>query len=593
MRTLAPRLALLTLIALLVGTARLQAIDSGAPRSQFAARPHSRFGAPPAQHGGLTGALDGIRDRAGVALGRGMPVGEANLARGFILGQDSRIDAATVTDFKRSGLAHLLAVSGENVMLLALLAAPLLGLAGLGLRARLICVLVLIAIYVPVTGAGPSIQRAGIMGATSVIATLAGRPRSRAYAIALAALATLAWNPHVAASPSWQLSFAAVIGIALWTARIRDWLVGQGQASPARRALAEGAAVTIAAGLATAPLMAHDFDAVSVATLPANLLALPAVAPAMWLGMLTAIVGQVPGLPVEPINWLNSLFLAYIAQVAHWCAAPGWALVPVRLQSWPAVVASYAALALSLWALDGWLRRRRSLRARPPNLARGRRRRLALVAALALLATLLAAGPAPGDSPHSGPRLRLDFLDVGQGDAILLRPSDGGAVLVDGGPHGDGLSGKLASLGVTGLAAAAVTHDQADHVGGIEDALGRLPIGALVYGDPSRPLLGAAAAAHVRTVHVAEAARSAPARCGSPCSGRRATRRPRPVPTPTCAPSSCSSAGRASRRCSPPTPRPRPSPSIRGRSTSSRSPTTAASTPASTPCSTTRRHASP
>ena len=62
------------------------------------------------------------------------------------------------------------------------------------------------------------------------------------------------------------------------------------------------------------------------------MLAAPAVAPAMWLGMLTGIAGQLPLLPVEPINWLDSLCLAYIAQVAHWLAAPDWALLTVHLR---------------------------------------------------------------------------------------------------------------------------------------------------------------------------------------------------------------------------------------------------------------------
>ena len=51
----------------------------------------------------------------------------------------------------------------------------------------------------------------------------------------------------------------------------------------------------------------------------------------MWLGMLSGIVGQLPALPVEPLNWLNSLCLAYIAQVARWLAAPDWALLEVKL----------------------------------------------------------------------------------------------------------------------------------------------------------------------------------------------------------------------------------------------------------------------
>ena len=106
------------------------------------------------------------------ALGRGMPAREAELARGFVLGDDEGIDAETVEDFRRAGLSHLLAVSGQNVALLALLAMPVLALLGLPLRARLAWVLGLIVVYVPLAGAGPSIQRAGVMGALSVLATL-------------------------------------------------------------------------------------------------------------------------------------------------------------------------------------------------------------------------------------------------------------------------------------------------------------------------------------------------------------------------------------------------------------------------------------
>ena len=143
-----------------------------------------------ARRGGAAALMDGVRDRAEAALERGMPEAEAALARGFVLGQDDRIDPRAVDEFKRSGLAHLLAVSGQNIVLLGLLAIPLLAALDLSLRARLVCILALIAIYVPVTGAGPSIQRAGAMGAAAIVAGLAGTPRSRWYALGLAA-----WRP--------------------------------------------------------------------------------------------------------------------------------------------------------------------------------------------------------------------------------------------------------------------------------------------------------------------------------------------------------------------------------------------------------------
>ncbi len=114
------------------------------------------------------------RPRRSRARARGARRRRPTLSRGFVLGQDDRIDAATVDDFRRSGLAHLLAVSGQNVLLLALLAMPVLALLGVPLRARLVAVIALIAIYVPVTGAGPSIQRAAVMGAAGIVAVLAG-----------------------------------------------------------------------------------------------------------------------------------------------------------------------------------------------------------------------------------------------------------------------------------------------------------------------------------------------------------------------------------------------------------------------------------
>ena len=131
----------------------------------------------------------------------------------MVLGEDERIESGMREEFNRSGLAHLLAVSGQNVTLLAILAWPLLALAGLGRRGRLVGTLALIALYVPLTGAGPSIVRAGTMGAAGVVAALAGRPASRWYALLLAAAVSHAIDPRAWQDAGWQLSFAAVVGI--------------------------------------------------------------------------------------------------------------------------------------------------------------------------------------------------------------------------------------------------------------------------------------------------------------------------------------------------------------------------------------------
>jgi competence protein ComEC len=453
-----------------------------------------------------------IRERAEVGLGEGMPAREAALARGFVLGDDDELDEATKEDFIRAGLSHLTAVSGENVTLLALLAMPVLAMFGVPLRERLIWVIALIAIYVPLAGSGPSIQRAGVMGMAGLLATLTGRRTSRLYALGLAAVVTLAIDPSAAGNVGWQLSFAAVLGILVLVAPIRGWLMSRFGEGAWRRMLIEGIAVTVSATLATAPLIAYVFEEISLTSLAANVLVLPAVAPAMWLGMVSAALAQIPGIPLAPLNGLDAILLAYIAQVAAWCASPPWAVLHIHI-GLGAMLATYAAMAAGIVATARFSRARRLAEARAssafvvsPRYEYKRRthswrpRVRMVVAAAGALAGLvglalfalrpLGRGAPPGPTPG----LEVDVLDVGQGDAILLKPRSAPAVLVDGGPPGDELVAKLRDEGVDRLGAAVVTHDQSDHAAGIAEALGSIPIARLVYGRMDREYLAHARA---------------------------------------------------------------------------------------------------
>ena len=122
------------------------------------------------------------------------------------------------------------------------------------------------------------------MGAATVVASLAARPASRAYALLLAAVVTLTVNPRAVGDVGWQLSFAALVGILLVGSQLLELLCRRSGAArawrPRRR---RGPHAGRHAGLA--PLLAYHFGALPLAALPANLLALPAVAPVMWLGM--------------------------------------------------------------------------------------------------------------------------------------------------------------------------------------------------------------------------------------------------------------------------------------------------------------------
>jgi competence protein ComEC len=335
------------------------------------------------------------------------------------------------------------------------------------------------------------------MGAAGITATLAGRPASRWYAVGLAAAATLALNPLAAGDPGWQLSFAAVAALLALGPPLRGAL--------ARRLpvpVADAAAITIAATLGTAPLMAFHFERVSLVSLPANLVAAPAIAPAMWLGMLAAAVAQIAPALAAPLDALNAPLLAFIGGVAHAAAGAPGAVTGAHLAT-PALVAlAYAALAGAL--LLGRAARRR-------RWARGR---AALVAAVVVVTALVVAGLRPRSGPGPPPpgELAVSFLDVGQGDATLLQ-LDGASVLVDTGPPGGPVLSRLAAAGVRRLDVLVLTHAQSDHEGDAAAVVARFRPGLVLDGGAgwptavqrTLPAVAAAAGSRLAAAHAGEA----------------------------------------------------------------------------------------
>jgi competence protein ComEC len=442
------------------------------------------------RRGGVLGVVDGVRRRAERVLGGHLPLGEAALLRGMVLGDDAGMPDDLHDAFTAASLTHLTAASGQNVALLAALALGLCALAGVGIRLRWVIVLALIIMYVPLAGGGPSIQRAGVMGAATIVAALAQRPADRWYGLLVAAVVTLGLDPRSAADPGWQLSFAAVVGIALLTGRARERLHARGMPGAA----AEAVAVTVAATLATAPLIAIHFDRSSLVGLPANVLAAPAVAPIMWLGMAAAALAQIaPGLGAPLVTFCGPL-LGYLAGLARLAASVPGAQVAVPIVALTVLCALAAALVVAPARepdVEGetWTWRRvgsgLSLEPKRRPWSRGSRRRRALLAGAVVIAVVAGVGPALAPSRAVAPPpdgdLRVTALDVGQGDATLLQ-ADGHAVLVDAGPPGTRIVAELRHAGVRRLDALVVTHPQADHDGGAPAVLSAVPTGLLLDG---------------------------------------------------------------------------------------------------------------
>jgi competence protein ComEC len=229
------------------------------------------------------------------------------LVAGITLGADGDLPAKDVEQFRRSGLSHIVAVSGQNVALVIAVAVTLLGLAGiLGIPARVLA-LVLTVVYVLVTGAGPSVVRAGVAGGLTLTAWLVSRPVVRWHLVACGAVAVLAVNPLDLFNPGFQLSFAAVAAILAVAPRFRPGVL-------------QLIAVSTACSVATAPIAWWHFGRVAPLSVPANLLALPAVGPILGLGLVSIVLGTLwPPLAGPPLE-LADVLAAYVRWVAALCS---------------------------------------------------------------------------------------------------------------------------------------------------------------------------------------------------------------------------------------------------------------------------------
>jgi competence protein ComEC len=414
---------------------------------------------------GHRGGIAGFADRLRAQLARTMAPGVRGERRaviaGIVLGEDEGLSEDLRTRFRASGLYHLLAVSGQNVALIAGGALALAWLVGVSRLVGEIAALAAIGGYVLAVGWQPSVVRAGVAGSLVSLAWLAARPKDRWYFLLVGAVILLAWNPYSLLDAGFQLSFAAVAAIFVVVPRLQRRLAGY----PVPHSLAEVVAVSGACGIATAPILLTHFGAVPIYSIPANALAAPVVAPLLGLALVTALIAPVLPPAAAVLAWANGWLAAYLAGCARLVGGLPYASAPAR------TALAVIGLGLVFVLLAS--------RLRPPRAPR--------LAVLLLLAVLVAGGwrlrgGSAGLPPPEG--LRITFLDVGQGDGALLQVREGAVLVDEGAPEAD-VAGQLRGLGLRSLSMIVLTHPQRDHIGGAAKVLEHLHVGVVL--DPAIP----------------------------------------------------------------------------------------------------------
>ena len=401
---------------------------------------------------------------------------QREIVAALTLGQRQGISEAQRRLFSRAGISHLLAVSGLHMGLVAgfvflpitWLFARFEWLARRTAPSRIAAIVTafVLIIYSLITGAAPSTQRACVMIVACLLAHAVGRAPDLGGPLSLAALAVVLWSPALLFQPGFQMSFAAVIGIALFLRRRSTRRESADRLPTISRRLWRWVYdlfwITLVATLCTAPLVAHHFGEVSLWGLLINLVAIP----------LTSFVI----LPLGLAGLLVGLFWLGAGAIPLKVAAFGvhlLQLLSTAITGYPGgVVEAFIGWPLTLGLLIVVF-----------GLLRGGK--LAVVSVtlggvLCLVAILLS--PIwPTD------KLEVTFLDVGQGDSALVRVPSGQAVLIDAGGSGNPSydPGRrvvlpfLRRLGVAKIDVVVATHPHADHVGGLAALIREVKVGEL------------------------------------------------------------------------------------------------------------------
>ncbi len=425
---------------------------------------------------GIRRTVEAIRHRLLGAIGDAFPPEDGALLSALLLGEPSRLDPGAREVFARSGTVHLLAVSGLHLMLVVSGFFFLLKLLGIRGRPAAVLIIAFVWLFVLLTGSRTPVMRAGIMTTVYFGAQIFGRERDSWNALALSGGILLLHNPSRIFAPGFQLSFAAVAGILAFTEPIAGRLVREEalvlklSTVPEDRLRAKIAhlaglsvSVSLAAWIATAPLVLHHFNLLTPVVPLANLVAGPMTALLLGLGFLTLpllLLFPGPGVLALPAG----VFARLLTHSARFFADLPFSHLYLPHPSPARLAAGYLCLLLLAWK-PRW----------PGRLAR---LHWTLPAGMAGLFFFF---PAPSARPAG---MELAVLDVGQGSSSVLRFPDGRVMVYDAGTRGGFDVGSwvvapfLWSRGITRIDLLVLSHPDEDHISAVPEILRRFRVEA-------------------------------------------------------------------------------------------------------------------
>ncbi len=384
---------------------------------------------------------------------------KAALMAAMLTGYKEDLTDSMENAFSIAGLTHIMAVSGANLAFLLLPLLWLFRMLGLNRKAAAVVTVPFLFFFVLVTGMEASALRACIMACVLMAGKALDRKPDLLNSLGIASLLLLVVNPFLLFDTGFILSFGATAGLALLYGRIRgvipEWVP---------KIIRETVSATIAAQAGILPLLILFFSRISLISLLSNLLVVPLTGMATVLGMVCVILGSLHPFPGQVIGYMLQSLLHVILFITDFCASIPWAQVHMRHWRLPAILSWYAVLIpTGAYGLPFFIRHKTKL----------------VAGAFLAGVCILLSGLMPG-------RLKVTFIDVGQGDSALIQTASGRNYLVDGGgtiqESETGYIGERILLplfmheGVTSLEQVFITHAHTDHMAGVLTLLQSFPV---------------------------------------------------------------------------------------------------------------------
>jgi competence protein ComEC len=423
------------------------------------------------QHGRgnfIKSALYGFKQNALDKVYTLFPDPEASLMAGILLGVEAGIPQAVQEAFRETGTSHIIVISGFNITIIAALFALLFSrILGKGKGALVAAAGIIL--YTLLVGANAAVVRAALLGLLTLMGRQFGRRQVGLNSLAFTGALMVMVTPNVLWDVSFQLSFAATLGIMVYAEPLTNWFIRFTSKFIAREKVERLAGpvgeyflLTLAAQITTLPLMIYYFKRLSLTSIIANPLILPAQPPVMVLGGLSVLSGMVFQPAGQLIAWTAWPFMAYTIRVVEWLAGILHGSIPLGQVAFPLIAIFYGIL-FAVTSFHAQI---------VPTV-----KRLSPAFPLTLMAvgTILVwrtAFYAPDNLLH------VTILDVGTGEAVLIQSPTGRYVLINGGPStirlSDGLGRRMPPLNRTLDWLVAADTDNED-LAGIPANLARFP----------------------------------------------------------------------------------------------------------------------